>query len=162
MPTTVGAFDRTYNGSGGAGTNYPGDGFVARIAANGASLLASTFVGGSDGEGLEGVALDSAGNIYISGATYSNNFPTSAGAFQTANRGSSDLFVSKLSGNLQQLLYSSFAGGNGTDYGRAIFATSGGIYLVGMSNSTNFPLMGAIQGSFRGVNDGVLTKFSQP
>jgi hypothetical protein len=161
MPTTSGAFDTTYNGSGGAGTNYPGDAFIARISANGASLLASTFVGGSDGEGLEGVALDSAGNIYISGATYSSNFPSTSGALQTTNRGSGDLFVAKLSGNLQQLLYSSLAGGNGTDYGRSLFATSGSIYLVGMSSSSDFPVLGAIQGSFRGVSDGVLTRFSQ-
>jgi hypothetical protein len=161
LPTTPGAFDRTYNGSGGVGTNYSGDGFVAKIAANGASLIASTYLGGSDGDGLEGVGIDQAGNIYVSGGTYSTNFPIRGGSYQSFNRGQAEFFVSKLSSDLQGVIYSSYVGGSGVDYGRAIVADSSGSFcVVGMSNSHNFPLLGALFRLLGGGDDGVIVRFS--
>ncbi len=161
MPTTLSAFDRSYNGSGGSGTNYPGDAFIAKISSTGASLIASTYLGGSDGEGLEGVAIDGSGNVYVAGASFSTNLPTTGNAFQTLNSGQSDFFVAKLSGDLRQLLFSSFAGGSATDYGRSVYTDGmGNFYLVGMSNSIDFPLLSPLQTLLRGAEDGILVKFS--
>ena len=165
LPTTVGAFDRTYNGSGGSGTgsnsNYPGDAFVAKISSDGKSLLAATYLGGSVGEGLEGIALDGNGNVYVAGASYSTNFPVTGNAFQKLNSGQADFFAAKLSGDLRQLLFSSFVGGNDNDYGRAVHASStGDLYVVGMSSSSNFSLLNSVQSLLRGGIDGVVIRFS--
>jgi hypothetical protein len=163
LPTTTGAYDLTYNGASGpgSGTNYTGDAFIAKISANGTSLLACTYLGGSAGEGLEGISIDAAGNVYLAGATYSTNFPITSGSYRTSNSGDADLFVAKLSGSLTQLLYSSYIGGAGTDYGRSAYALGNGFYVVGMSSSTNFPVLNASQGTLRGGYDGIVMKFSQ-
>jgi hypothetical protein len=166
LPTTAGAFQRSYGGSGGSGTgsatNYPGDVYVGKISADGRQLLAGTYLGGRYGEGAEGVGVDSQGNIYVSGATYSDNFPVTANAFQTTKVGNADLFVAKLTGDLRQLAYSSYIGGHSVDYGRTLaIDQNGNIYVGGMSISTDWPLASPIQVSIGGGVDGVLTKFSQ-
>ncbi len=165
LPTTANAFDRTYNGSGGSSTgsnsNYPGDAFVAKISSDGRTLLAATYLGGSVGEGLEGIALDSSGNVYVAGASYSTNFPVTSNAFQKLNSGQADFFAAKLSGDLGQLLFSSLAGGGGSDFGRAVHASStGDFYVVGMSNSNDFSLLSPAQGLLKGGIDGVVIRFS--
>ena len=93
FPTTAGAFDRTYNGA--------GDAFVTKLDASGAALGYSSYLGGSGQEydaGLYGddIALDAAGNAYLTGYTTSTDFPTTAGAFDTTNDGAYDAFVTKL------------------------------------------------------------------
>ncbi|HET9530869.1 MAG TPA: SBBP repeat-containing protein, partial [Blastocatellia bacterium] len=165
IPTTSTAFQRTYGGSGGSGTgnntNYPGDAFVAKISPDGTQLLAGTYLGGRYGEGAEGVAVDSAGNVCISGATYSDNFPLSSGALQVGLRGAADQFVVKLSSNLSQLLYSSYLGGSRTDHGRtATIDTNGNLYVAGVTDSTNFPLNNPPQSFYGGGVDATLTRVS--
>ena len=167
-PTTAGSYDRTYNGSGGNGTgyytNYPGDGGVTKIDAarsGSASLLASTFIGGRYGEGIEGVSVDGQGNVYVSGATYSDNFPVTADAFRLSNNGSSDLFAVRLAPDLSRLLYSTYLGGRGVDYGRtSIAGTNGNFYVGGQTQSGNWPMQNAIQTSFKGVWDGVFAELA--
>ncbi len=92
FPTTQGAFQVTYSGGGEGSTNV----FVTKLSATGKSLVNSTFLGGEGDDYVGNIALDSAGNAYIVGTTYSSNFPTSAGAFQTINKGYDDAFVTKL------------------------------------------------------------------
>ncbi len=97
FPTTPGAYQTAY---GGGGSNA----FVAKLNAAGNSLVYSTYLGGSGllyGESGQGIALDASGNIYVTGETSSTNFPTTAGAYQTAYGGGggtfpSDSFVAKL------------------------------------------------------------------
>ncbi len=162
FPTTSGAFDRTFNGSGAAGTNYNGDGFVAKLSANGSTLLGGTFVGGSDGDGIEGSGVDGAGNIFVTGATYSTNFPITSNAFQSTNRGRGDLFAAILSSDFTHLVYSTYVGGTGTDYGRSLTTdASGSFCVVGHSDSGDFPVQSAVQTVNRGNQDGVLVRFPQ-
>lgn len=164
FPTTVGAYDRTYNGSGNSGTgansNYPGDVFVSKISSDGSQLLASTFIGGRYGEGAEGVSTDAQGNIYVSGATYSDNFPVTTNAHQLNSGGDADFFVAKFSADLSQLLYATYFGGSGTDYGRTSYAdAAGNFYLAGMTQSDNWFTRNAFQASRGGGWDGALVKF---
>ncbi|MBI3950387.1 MAG: SBBP repeat-containing protein [Acidobacteria bacterium] len=165
FPTSPGAFQRIYGGSGdastGGNTNYPGDAFVAKISADGSQLLASTFVGGRFGEGTEGVAVDTQGNVYLSGATYSDNFPVTTGAFKASNSGSSDFFAVKLSANLSQLLYATYLGGSDDDYARTAHADSrGNFYVAGHTTSNNWPTRNALQACRHGNWDGALAKFT--
>ena len=96
FPTTPGAYDRTCDG----GDCYWGDGFVSRLDSNLSTLLASTFFGGSKGgDEIVSFAIDNSGNIYIAGYTFSDDFPTTPGAYKRTNPGGS-AFVSKLSGDL--------------------------------------------------------------
>jgi hypothetical protein len=166
FPTTATAFQRTYGGAGGSttggSTNYPGDGFVAKLSSDGKTLLAATYLGGNLGEGIEGVALDSQGNVYVSGATYSSNFPVTKDAFQVTNGGMADFFVAKLSPELSKLLYSTYLGANNIDYGRASTVdANGNVYVVGEVKSTNWPARNASQNSYGGGDtDGAIAKFT--
>jgi hypothetical protein len=167
MVTTPGAYQRSYAGSGGSSTggntNYPGDIYVAKVSADGSRLLAATYLGGRFGEGCEGVEVDAAGNVYFSGSTYSDNFPTTTGAFQVRMSGQADLFAVKLSADFSQLMFSTYLGGAGIDYGRCAFTdTSGNLYVAGMTSSTNWPVANAYQPFIRGTWDAMLAKFSAP
>jgi len=73
------------------------DAFITRLNATGSGLAFSTFLGGGNTDAGLAVVLDSGGNIYVTGETFSSDFPTTPGAFQTALGGSSDGFVAKLS-----------------------------------------------------------------
>ena len=142
----------------GAGTNYPGDAFIARIAADGSRLIGSTYLGGSDGDGAEGVWVDRTGAIYISGTTFSRDFPGTS-AKNLGGRG--DMFVALLSPDLRaQLLISRF-GGTKLDVGRACFVDDAGVfYAVGDFKSGDLPTLNAFQSTYSGNLDAVLLKFA--
>jgi Beta-propeller repeat len=108
FPTTAGAFDTSYNGGPG------GDAFVTKLNANGSALVYSTFLGGSESDEGHGIAVDAAGNAYVTGFTLSTNYPTTPGAFDTSYGGApSDAFVTKLDASGSTLVYSTFLGGSG-------------------------------------------------
>jgi hypothetical protein len=158
LPTTPGAFQGSYRGTGGPSTggnsNYQGDGFVMKISANGSNLLGCTYLGGSEGEGIEGVDVDAQGNVYVSGSTYSHNFPVTAGAVQANLAGTADFFLASLSADLKQERYATFLGGSNIDYGRAIAAApTGPIAIGGMTLSSNWPTFNAWQANFGGGAD---------
>jgi hypothetical protein len=164
FPTTTGAYQRTYGGTGGpttgAGTNYGGDIFVAKVSASGTQLLASTFIGGSQGEGAEGIGVDALGNVYISGATYSSGLSFMLSGRQPLLGGDADLFAIKLAPDLSRILYGSYLGGTDQDYGRTATATASGDFIIGGNIlSTNWPILSPLQGSPGGSLDGVVAKF---
>lgn len=127
------------------------DVFVAKLSADGSSLLYSTYLGGSGADEGSNIAVDSNGNIYISGLTDSTNFPVTLNAFQAANNGVSDIFVVKLNASGDTLLYSTFLGGSGEDLGMDIaLDSSEKVYITGVTASTNFPTANPIQPAYGG------------
>jgi hypothetical protein len=145
FPTTVGAFQTTFSS---------GDAFVTKLNPTGSGLLYSTYLGGSGGDGGGGIALDAAGNAYVTGSTLSTDFPTTPGAFQTAYGGGGDAFVTKLNPTGSGLLYSTYLGGSGFDECSLTciaLDAAGNAYLTGFTDSTNFPTtVGAFQTAYGG------------
>ena len=107
-------------------------------------LLASTFLGGTDEDRITSISIDTNGNIYVAGNTASSNFPVTSGTWDTTYNGDSgwmgDVFISKLDGNLQNLLTCTFLGGvDGEDVTCISTDNSGNVYVTGQTNSTDFP-----------------------
>ncbi len=133
FPTTAGSLQPTHGGS--------TDAFVAKLSPDGTGLLYSTYLGGTDVDQANGIAVNkNTGVVFVAGATASANFPTTAGAFQTTHGGVSDAFVASLNAAGSALVYSTFVGGGDTDFGAAI-AVDGlnRVSLTGQTKSTNFP-----------------------
>jgi hypothetical protein len=154
FPTTAGAFDRQYSGK--------GDCYVTKLNKTGRKLLYSTFLGGSDGQGCEALAVDQAGSAHVSGATLSSDFPTTPGAFDTSFNGFFDAFVTKLNPAGSGLVYSTFLGGAGYDRGEGIALDSlGDAYLTGITGSKAFPITpDAFDPSYNDSADAFVTRLS--
>jgi hypothetical protein len=165
FPVTPGAYQTTFGGSGdskatGAGSNYNGDAFVTRISSTSPQVLASTYIGGSDGDGAEGVNLDAAGFIYVSGTTYSSNFPSTAAIPQAGSGLRGDMFGLKIAPNLASLVYSVRLGGSQEDWGRSSFVDGNGtFYLGGEIQSTDLRTLNPLQPSARANWDAAFAKF---
>lgn len=148
---TLGAFQTDQIGS---------DVFVTKLNSSGNALVYSTYLGGNHIDHARGIAVDSSGNAYITGVTYSTDFPTQ-GAYQT-DQGSTDVFVTKLNSSGNALVYSTYLGGNTADMGVGIALDgSGNAYITGYTNSTDFPTLNPFQGIFQGgALDAFVTKLS--
>ncbi len=126
-------------------------------------LVYSTFLGGSDHDVGNGIAVDGDGNAYVTGNTSSSSdFPTTAGAYDTSHNGGQDVFVTKLNAAGSGLVYSTFLGSYGSDYGQDIAVdSSGNAYVVGTTESPYFPTTpGAYDSSLGGVMDVFVTKLN--
>jgi hypothetical protein len=132
FPKTMGAFQTSLGSS-----SY--DAFITKVNSSGTSLVYSTFLGGiSDDHGYD-IALDSSTNAYVTGETLSNNFPVTAGAYQTTYV-FDQAFITKLNAAGSALGYSTYIGGTSTEVGRGIAVDlSGNAYLAGSTFSNNFP-----------------------
>ncbi|MCG3111300.1 MAG: SBBP repeat-containing protein [Candidatus Manganitrophus sp. SB1] len=159
FPTTTGAFDRTLNGT---------DAFVVKLNSSGTALLNATFVGGSSFDVGNSIAIDASGQAYVTGLTYSADFPTSPGAFDTTFNWSSfkdeasDVFVVKLNPGATSLLYSTFLGGMRNDSGHDIAVdASGNAHITGSTTSPNFPTTaGAFDTTFADGGDAFAAKLN--
>jgi hypothetical protein len=134
FPTTSTAFQPAY---GGGST----DAFVTKFSATGDSVLYSSFLGGSNEEIGCGIAADNSGLAYVTGLTYSTDFPVQ-GAIQTTAGGAGDAIIAKVNTTLAgaaSLVFSTYLGGNGLDQGNSIALDSmggtGNIYVAGTTNS---------------------------
>jgi len=136
------------------------DVFVTKLSSSGNSLVYSTYLGESDNDGGNSIAVDGSGSAYVTGQTFSTDFPT-LNPYQTY-QGDYDLFVTKLSSSGNSLVYSTYLGGNGDDYGVSIAVDgSGSAYVTGHTNSTNFPTLNPIQATNQGAPyDVFVTKLS--
>jgi len=120
------------------------DAFVAKLAPSGDKLEYATYLGGHGFDAGAAIAVDRTGAAYVTGVTASRDFPTTRGAMQTRMPGSgAQSFVIKLSANGGKLLYATYLGGRGTQRARAIAVdATGAAYVVGETNSPNFPVTG--------------------
>ncbi|MHA1577626.1 MAG: SBBP repeat-containing protein [Candidatus Thorarchaeota archaeon] len=151
---TQSAHDSNYNGG-----SY--DVFALRLTADGASISYSTFVGGSSTDMAYSLAIDSSNNIYVTGGTASTDFPVINAYGDTINE-SGDCFVFKLDESGSTILYSTFVGGSGYDYGWSIEVDSiGNAFVVGGTTSIDFPTVNAYDSSYNdGSRDCILFKLS--
>jgi hypothetical protein len=159
FPTSNGAYQRGYGGS--------GDIFVLAYSANGQNLMFSTFLGSHGVEDGNGIALDSANNIYVVGDTNSDQYPVTGDAVQRTRKGGFDIVFSILDPTGSRLMYSSFLGGSGDDTGSAIAVDPyANVYLTGITISFDYPLTpGAAQTTpGGGMQDAFFAKvgFSNP
>ncbi|MFX0060915.1 MAG: SBBP repeat-containing protein [Candidatus Hermodarchaeota archaeon] len=123
-------------------------------------LSFSTFVGGYDFDAGYGITLDATGNIYITGGTASNNFPTK-NAYNSTRGYPYDAFVTKLNATGNGIIYSTFLGGVLNDFGHAIAVdTDGNSYITGITSSGNFPIQNAYNSTFSGATDAFVTKLN--
>ncbi|MDX6672495.1 MAG: hypothetical protein QOI91_2858, partial [Solirubrobacteraceae bacterium] len=146
-----------------ASTNFPtvapyqpakasfADAFVAKLNPSGSALVYSTYLGGGSEttNSAKGIAVDAAGNAYVTGATGSGTFPTTPTALQTtAPGGFTNAFLTRLNSSGSALLYSTYLGGatNQTDARAIALDSTGHAYLTGLTNSSTFPTtVGAFQ-----------------
>ncbi len=151
FPTTAGAFQPTSSHSG-AGSEV----FVSKLSADGQTLVYSTYLGGSAYESGNGIAVDAAGSAYLTGYTGSADFPV-VDPLQSYAGGSSDAFVSKLTPDGSDLVYSTFIGGsdpsgaNAGDSGESIAVNHlGQAFVTGTTGSDDFPTRNAAQSGYGG------------
>ncbi|HVR43661.1 MAG TPA: SBBP repeat-containing protein [Thermoanaerobaculia bacterium] len=161
-PITSAAFQRSFGGAG-TGSQRTGDGFVTKINPSGSSLEYSTFLGGLSGDIPTAVVVDSAGAAYITGLTYSRNFPITAGSLQPQHGGGdADNFVTKLAPEGDRLVFSTFLGGNNSEQANAIAVDAlGNVHVSGTTSATDFPTTSdALSRTRKGTNDGFVSIIS--
>jgi hypothetical protein len=156
---------------GGAGSGFPtvnalqpapggpnGNAFVAKLTADGSALIYSTYLGGSGGDVGAGIAVDAAGNAYVTGSASSTDFPT-ANPFQSSLHGVQNAFVAKLTADGSALVYSTYLGGSGGEAGSAIAVdTTGNAYVTGLTASSDFPTANPLQPGLRGMQNAFVAK----
>jgi hypothetical protein len=151
---TVNAFDNTLGGA--------EDAFVSKLSSDGSTVDYSTYLGGSGNDFGNGIAVGSTGRAYIVGTTLSNDFPTTAGAFEESQQSAQDTFVTKLNPAGSAQAYSTYLGGSGNDFGNGIAVDSSGrAYIVGTTLSNDFPTTaGAFEENQQSAQDAFVTKFN--
>ena len=139
------------------------DAFVAKVSTDGSHLVYSTYLGGSNTDHGAAIAVDSGGAAYVTGSTYSVDFPT-MNPFQPHIAGGEDAFIARLNASGTALLFSTYLGGsNGTvsypETGQGIALDGqGNAYVVGVTSSVDFPLRNAEQPALNGWLDAFVTK----
>jgi PKD repeat protein len=154
FPMTGTPYDNIHNGS--------NDVFVAKLSDTLSTLHASTFLGGSGDDLCYGLKIDASGDVYVAGNTFSSDFSTTGGAYDTSFNGEQDLFISKLDGSLSQLLASTYLGGSIYDYVKGMVLDDlGYVYVAGTTESTDFPMSGTpYDGSHNGNFDAFVAKLN--
>ena len=175
-PVTAGVFDNTFNGA--------ADISISFFSANGSTLQASTYLGGSGNDYPHSIVTAANGDLYLVGRTESNNYPTTAGCYDnTFNGGTTDMIVSRLNGGLTTLIASTYIGGTGLDAanvdnsftGTAQIKFSyadthrsqlrvdnaGNVVIASSTQSTDWPTTaGCFDNTLNGVQDGVVLKIN--
>jgi Beta-propeller repeat len=135
------------------------DAFVTEINAGGAALVYSTYLGGSSYDFGSAIAVDGSGDAYVTGYTYSTNFPTMNPLQPQNGGGTVDAFVTKINAGGSALVYSTYLGGSAEDQGSGIAVdSSGSAYVTGNTDSTNFPTMNPFQKANGGDTDAFVAK----
>jgi len=152
FPVSATAYQRIFGGG-------AFDAFATKLASSGATLSFSSLLGGSGSDQANGLSVDSAGNVWLTGSTTSTNLPL-VNALQALLAGGSDVFVATLNSTGDQLLYSSYLGGGSDDSPVTIAIDNKGSELVGgVTQSSGFTTTpGAVQPAFGGSYDGFVFK----
>jgi len=158
-PTTAGSAQRTSGG----GT----DAVITKLTPDGATVLWSTYLGGSGEDIARGVAVGPGGDVYVVGSTGSAAFPVTAGAWRTQfSGGASDGFVARFSASTGALVYATYVGASWDDYPRGVAVdASGAATVAGFTNSLDFPVTAGVvkptrnPGLYDGA-DGFVTKLA--
>ena len=141
------------------------DAFVTKLNAAGSARVYSTYLGGGGNDFGQGIAVDRAGNAYVTGYTLSTNFPITANPVQASNHGFYDAFVSKINAAGSALVYSTYLGGSDDDRGAGIAVDgAGNAYVTGSTISVDFPTADPLQATLSGVfgvlRDAFVTKIN--
>jgi gliding motility-associated-like protein len=184
FPISSGAYDTSFNGGilfngGQNGANFENgtDMFVSKFSVDGSQLLSSTYIGGTDNDGLNTanflnfnygdifrgeINVDVNDNILVGSSTFSLDFPVTTNAVQPIKGDLQDGCIFKFDSNLQNLIYSTFVGGNSDDAIYAIASTGTNVYASGGTRSTNLPTTtNSYHSNFMGGNaDGIVVKIS--
>ena len=156
---TTGSLDFPTKGPIQAKTGGSGDAFVAKLNQGGA-LVYATYLGGGANDSGSAIAIDTAGNAYIAGTTFSTDFPTK-NPFQATKGAQQDAFVAKINSTGSAWVYSTYLGGNNVDEGYAIAVdASGSAYVTGYTASTNFPVQSPFRSSNAASVDAFVTKIN--
>ena len=151
FPVTARAFDSSYNGG--------GDIFVTRLSADGATLLWSTFLGGSGADGFHRMKLDTLDRPCLIGGTYSLDFPLSANAFDTTHAASNEMFIARLNADGSVLEFSSYFGEGGSLEKLAV-APNGSVYACGQTLGAPVPTTpAAFDSTHNGFQDAFIVGF---
>jgi beta-propeller repeat-containing protein/HYR domain-containing protein len=163
FPATAGAFKTAKPGS-------SNDGFVTKVSSTGVKIYATYLGGDNQGDEARGIAIDSAGNAYVTGFADSFNFPL-VNPINTGHGGGVDAFVTKLNPAGSSLIYSTrlggtpgIFGGGGSDFGNAIAVDSAGsAYIAGYTQSNDFPTVNPFQSAMAGGEfDAFVAKITTP
>ncbi|MGI8586144.1 MAG: SBBP repeat-containing protein [Chloroflexia bacterium] len=153
---TFNALQPTYHGG-----PYFGDAFVTKLAPDGRSLIYSTYFGGTGDEAASALAVDAAGEVYLTGITRSTDFPTHNAFQPTSGGGLEDAFVTKLNASGSALIYSTYLGGEASDYGNSIVIDGAGqAYVAGGTFSQGFPTQNAFQRFLAGAANAFVSKLA--
>lgn len=185
-PTSVGAFDHTFNGGSSSLGSFGIDVGISKFNQTGSSLLYSTYIGGSGNETPHSIVSNPNGELYILGATSSFNFPMAGTPFDNTFNGGpdilenslgfdgTDMYIARLSADGTSLIASTYVGGSGTDgintgilhfnYGDQfrgeIIWINNSIYVASVTASTDFPTVNASQSFLNGAQDAVVFRIS--
>ena len=154
LPMTAGTFQSTRSGL--------NDGFIAKLSGDLSQVLAATYIGGSDGDGNEGIVIAPDGSIFVAGVAKSPDLPTTDDALITSNPGGDrNGALKRFSNDLAQLLYLSYIGGSGDgDDARISHVTEDfDVYVGGIARSSDFPTLKAIDSTQTGAYSAYLMKF---
>jgi len=155
FPVTEGAYQEEYGGN-----SY--DGFLTKLSADGRTMLYSTYLGGNGDERLRAVKPDGEGGVVVVGCS-TGSFPITEGAFQAEYAGGRlDAFVARLNADGNELIFSTYLGGGGVDYGQFIVQDGiGGVVVGGYTDSDDFPTTdGVFDRSYNGGDDVFLARMS--
>jgi hypothetical protein len=139
------------------------DAFITKLdpsLAGAASLIYSTYFGGNNNDFGNGIAVDSSGNVYVTGATLSTNFPLQ-NPIQASSASLEDAFIAELTSDGSALVYSTYLGGDARDFGNSIAVdTSGNAYITGSTGSKDFPTEDAFQPNRGSLRDAFVAKIN--